>query len=69
MCRYRPCGETPCALGVTPTDRRHTGQREAPAIGLHDYAVCDCARACAGRPGVIHCPRNGRVSQAWMEVQ
>ncbi len=39
---------------MTPTDRRYTGQREVPAIGLYDYAICDRAvcdrtRACTGR--------------------
>ncbi len=52
--RYLPFGETRWAWGVTPTDRRYTGQRELPAIGLYDYAVCDRAvcdrtRACTGR--------------------
>jgi len=35
--RYLPFGETRWAWGVTPTDRRYTGQREVPAIGLYDY--------------------------------
>ncbi len=35
--RYLPFGETRWAWGVTPTDRRYTGQRELPAIGLYDY--------------------------------
>ena len=40
--RYLPFGETRWAWGrtvsaTTPTDRRYTGQREVPAIGLYDY--------------------------------
>ncbi len=35
--RYLPFGETRWAWGVTPTDRRYTGQHEVPAIGLYDY--------------------------------
>jgi RHS repeat-associated protein len=35
--RYLPFGETRWMSGTTPTDRRYTGQREVPAIGLYDY--------------------------------
>jgi RHS repeat-associated protein len=35
--RYLPFGETRWMSGTTPTDRRFTGQREVPAIGLYDY--------------------------------
>ena len=40
--RYLPFGKTRWAWGrtvsaTTPTDRRYTGQRELPAIGLYDY--------------------------------
>ena len=35
--RYLPFGETGWMSGTTPTDRRFTGQREVPAIGLYDY--------------------------------
>jgi RHS repeat-associated protein len=35
--RYLPFGQTRWMSGTTPTDRRFTGQREVPAIGLYDY--------------------------------
>jgi RHS repeat-associated protein len=35
--RYLPFGATRWMSGMMPTDRRYTGQREVPAIGLHDY--------------------------------
>jgi len=35
--RYLPFGETRWAWGVTPTDRRYTGQRELAGVGLYDY--------------------------------
>ncbi len=35
--RYLPFGETRWAWGTTPTDRRYTGQRELPGVGLYDY--------------------------------
>ncbi len=35
--RYLPFGETRWVWGVTPTDRRYTGQREVAGVGLYDY--------------------------------
>ncbi len=58
--RYLPFGETRWVWGVTPTDRRYTGQRELPAIGLYDYAVCD-RRSATARAHVL--AGGGKVCQ------
>ncbi len=59
--RYLPFGETRWMSGITPTDRRYTGQRELAGVGLYDYAVCDravCDRTRAGmRRGWEVCQR------------
>ncbi len=35
--RYKPYGETRYEWGITPTDRRYTGQRWDSGLGLYDY--------------------------------
>ena len=37
--RYKPYGETRYIWGVTPTDRRYTGQRWEAGLGLYDYGA------------------------------